>query len=301
MKNKVKILITHPSRFYHNYGVQAIAFPLMEKLNKYFDAEYTFVVNEKYYHENLLFSKKYNFNIIARPKVPIMLGRDWVSILYNLASLLKKRSTIKKEEEKLLSALIEELRRNDVVVDACGIEFFGKQRFLNKWWDYMDTIYMQYLSNKYNKPYIKYTNSFGPFPDKLYRFFVKKSLNNLPFVFVRGKENLKAVKELNLKVPIYSFPDISISVMPASKDWAINYVAGLKLDPSKPIAGLSPSSVINIKTPDYIKLCEEIIKFFQSKNQQVLLIPHLLEKDPRFCDLALSKKIYRELKNKEKV
>jgi len=304
MKKKIKILFTNLSYLNHNYGTQAITFSLMDKLNKHFDAEYTIILHEKYYKDNILFSKKYNFNIVTCPSFPIMLGwhHFFINIPYNLIYLLKNKTIITKDEKRRYSVLVEELKKSDVAIDLSGIEFIGNRRFKNKWWDYMNIIYMQCLSKKYNKPYFKFTKSYGPFPDKIYRFFVKKSLNNLPFIFVRGKDNLKFVRELNIKTPIYSFPDISIGLAPESKNWAIDYITNnVGLDFSKPIVGFSPSFVINEIAPNYIRLCKETIKFFQLKDRQVLLIPHSLGdgKDSESCDLALSKKIYSELENQK--
>jgi len=45
MKKMIKILFTDLSYLSHNYGYQAIAFLSMEKLNEYFHAEYTLLLN----------------------------------------------------------------------------------------------------------------------------------------------------------------------------------------------------------------------------------------------------------------
>lgn len=317
MKEKIKILFTDLAYLNHNYGAQGIAFPLIESLNEYFDAEYTFVLSEKYYDENSSFSKKNGFNIVVNPRSGAILERGWffVYVLYPFIRLFKKKIVITEDEKKQFSILVEGLKESDIVIDLSGIEFIGQRGFKGRCLNYINAVYMRYmprLAEKYNKPYLKYTKSYGPFPDKIYRFFVRRQLNKLPFVFVRGESNLEDVKKLNLKVPLYSFPDISFILEPESKDWAVGYIANLGLDSSKPIAGISPSSVIsNIHIYrdnsscglNHIRLSKEIIKFYQQKGQQVLLIPHSLGdgKDLRSCDLSLSKKIYTELEDKVNV
>lgn len=316
MKKKIKILFTGLTHLNHNYGTQGITFPLMEKLNEFFEAEYTFILSERYYKENLLFSKKYNFNIITNPKLLVALGECYffIYILYNFARLLKKKGVITKKEKEQHLALVERLKESDVVIDLSGIEFIGNVSFKRKYLNYINTIYMQCLADKYNKPYLKYTKSYGPFSGKIYSFFVRKQLNKLPFIFVRGENNLKEIKKLNLRVPAYSFPDISISMKAESKDWAVNYIAKLGLNLSKPIVGISPSSVIagmefnSDKSShscglNHIRLCKEIVNFYQLKGLQILLIPHSLGDgiNIRSCDLALSKKIYTELNDKTNV
>jgi len=292
MKESIKILFTDLRYLNHNYGAQGIAFPLMEKLNNYFKAEYTFaLLYGKNYKEDSEFSPKFNFNIIVQPK---------------LRTMLKKGYT-----EQHIS-FIKKLNRSDVIIDLSGIEFIGNQTFKTRWGNYINTIYPQLLAKKYKKLYLKYTKSYGPFPHKIYRFFVKKNLNSLPFVFIRGKNNLETVKKLNLKVQIFSFPDVSIALDPESKDWVLNYIKKLKLNSSKQIVGISPSAVIrgipicnknSSCNLNHEKLCKKIIRFYQSKGQQVLLIPHSIGdgRDIKSCDLALSKKVYLELENKENV
>lgn len=41
----IKILFIDLSYLSHNYGSQAMVIPLMEKLNEYFHAEYTLLLN----------------------------------------------------------------------------------------------------------------------------------------------------------------------------------------------------------------------------------------------------------------
>lgn len=313
-RKKIKFLFTDLTYLNHNYGAQGIAFPLMKQLNEYFDTEYTFVLPERYYKDDLSFSKKYNFSITTSPKPLIVLAKChfYIYLLYNFARLLKGKRMITKREQEQYFALVEKVKESDVIIDLSGIEFIGNVSLKRRYLNCLGTISIQCLAEKYNKLYLKHTKSYGPFSDKIYNSLVRRQLNKLPFIFVRGKNNLEEIKKIHLKVPLYSFPDVSLFLEPESKEWALNYITKIGINPSKTIAGISPSAVIaNIRTKnnssscgfDHIRLCKKIIKFYQSNYQQILLIPHSVGdgKDIRSCDLALSKKLYDELENKKNI
>ncbi|KPJ73546.1 hypothetical protein AMJ48_01185 [Parcubacteria bacterium DG_74_1] len=278
MKKPIRVLIINISYLNHNYGAQGIVLSLIEELNKYINAEYTLFIREKYYKEDLPFAQKYGLNIVPLPKLTRLFRKECINLL-------------------------DGLERSDIIINLVGIEFVGNSPFKTKWKDYLDTTSVQILNWFYRKPYFRFTKSYGPFPDKIYKFFVKRALNNLPFVFVRGSENLKDVEELRLKAPIFSFPDISISLTPESKNWAISYIASLGLNCKKPIIGFSPSAVIDNKFSNHKILCKEIISFFQQNNKQLLLIPHSfgIDEDPTSRDSILCEEIYSNLKNKENI
>lgn len=313
MKKKIKVLFTDLLYLNHNYGTQGLAFSMMEKLSNQFDAEYTFVLSQGYPEENYSFPEKYTFNVIIAPRLFVILGklRSPIRLLY---LFVKRRTSLPKDEERRLSILINALKESDVVIDLSGIEFIGNFPLRKRYSDYLRITSMQWLAEKYKKLYLKYTKSYGPFPDKdrLYRFLVKRCLNRLPFIFVRGETNLNEVKKLNLHAPLYSFPEISLSLEAESRRWALNYVRKLGVDTSNSLVGLSPSAAIGrISTKNnrsscgdnQVRLFKEIIKFYRSNNQQVLLIPHSVVdgKDLKYCDLAVSRKIYGEISNKKNV
>jgi polysaccharide pyruvyl transferase WcaK-like protein len=313
MKKRIKVLFTDLLYLNHNYGTQGLAFSMMEKLSSRFDAEYTFVLSQGYPEEKYSFPEKYKFNVIIAPRLFVILGKLHFSIRL-LYRIVKRRSSLPKEEKRRFSILVEALKESDVVIDLSGIEFIGNFPLRKRYSDYLRITSMQWLAKKYKKLYLKYTKSYGPFPDKdmLYRFLVKRCLNRLPFIFVRGEANLNEVKKLNLYVPLYSFPEISLSLEAESRSWALNYVDKLGVDTSKSLVGLSPSAAIGrIRTKNgssscgdnQVKLFKEIIKFYKSNNQQVMLIPHSVVdgKDLKYCDLALSRKIYDATSDKKDV
>lgn len=310
MKNEIKVLFTGLSYLNHNYGAQGIAFPLMEKISSKFNAEYTFVLSRNQEKE-YSFSREYTFSYITTPSFFAFLRKRSFSI-YLLYRLIK-RKTLTKVEKRNYSALINILKESDVVIDLSGIEFIGNVPLKTRYLKYLNETSVQLIAEKYDKLYIKYTKSYGPFPDndRIYQILVKRQLNKLPFLFVRGKTNLNRMKKLGLDIPLYSFPDVSLSLEAESRSWASDYISKLGIDTSKKMAGLSPSTVIaGLETEkrascgdEHTKLCKEIIKFYQLNNNQVLLIPHSITdgEDLGSCDLALAKKIYDEINDKKGV
>ncbi|MCK4980761.1 MAG: polysaccharide pyruvyl transferase family protein, partial [Candidatus Delongbacteria bacterium] len=146
--------------------------------------------------------------------------------------------------------------------------------------------------------------SYGPFQNKLYIKIIRKNLNKLQFLQVRGEENLRSVNKLKLGIPIYSFPDVSLALEPVDAEWAQNYIENL-MPTKNSIIGISPSVVIrNISNianmtsgEDHVELCKQIISKYCNAHQSILLIPHSIGngKNLKTCDLALARKIYNEI------
>lgn len=310
---KIKILLTNLSYLNHNYGAQGIVFPFVDKLNRYLDAEYTFILH-KISPADKEFLANNGFLGVTKPPLRLMMANynQFLNILYVFFALPKKGRNKLAKLRKDYSKFSEVIKNQDVLIDLSGIEFVGNTSFRRRYSNYLNAVSFQALAKKYKKPYFKYTKSYGPFPvDPIYRFLVKKSLKNLPFLFVRGKDNLKEVKKLNLKIPLHSFPDVSLSLKPESKKWALNYIANLGMNPEKKNVGLSLSAVVaSIKADNdsscgenHLKLCEEIIDFCKKENNQIILLPHSMGDgtDVNSCDLALTRNFYNKLTDKENV
>lgn len=271
-----KILFFGQFTLNHSYGCQGLAFPVVEYLNKYLDVEYTFMISEQHYEDNIDFCKEKGFKIVKFPY-----PKFW------------------KDNKELIKAI----RESDVIIDVDGIEYIGSLTYIKRWFHYCRVNYIHWLARKYNKIYLKAQKSYGPFTNNFFNFMVKRTLNRLPFVLVRGEENLKQIKTLNLKVPVYDCPDGSFILEPEKKEWAEQYLIKLGLDINKEIIGISPSYVINNINNDHVDLCKDLIEYFQSIGKQVLIIPHSINNnmDVRSCDLALSESIYEDLKKKDNV
>ena len=286
----MKLLLTDLAYFYHNYGAQGILIPFIEKMNEKLDAEITVTVsNPIYFKQDKQFAVDHDFEIFLKPR-------------------LKLSTFLKYQELQKLSDYRELIRKQDVIIDLSGIEFIGNLPNMVMWKNLINTLYTQKLSGKYNKRYYKFTKSYGPFQNKSYSRIIRKNLNKLQFLQVRGEQNLSSVTQLKLDIPIYSFPDVSLVLKSADKAWAKDYLNNLIPNISN-IMGISPSVVIrninNITSmtsgEDHVELCKRIISKYCNANQSVLLIPHSIGngKNLKTCDLALARKIYNEMPDNE--
>ena len=194
MKKKIRILFSGLSYLNHNYGAQGIAFPIIKKLNMYFDLEAVFAVSNKHYFEDKKLGEKYNYKVVLNKfKYEYMSEADFFDKILTMKYLLNNKLNNQKEQ------LISEIIKCDAIIDLSGIEFIGNRDFIKKWSNYLDIIYLQEISKKYNKLYLKYTKSYGPFSSSFYSNRVRKHLKELPALFIRGKENLKQVEELDFQ------------------------------------------------------------------------------------------------------
>ncbi len=284
----MKILITDLAYLHHNYGAQALLLPLIEKIRNRIDAEISITISDiKYFREDKILAKKNNLKLYIKPR----LKSSALFSLNNWRQLKRYNNLIK---------------QNDIIIDLAGIEFIGDLPKTTKWKELLNVIFTQKLTEKYDKIYLKYTKSYGPFIGKFYRRIIKNHFNKLPFLMVRGKENLKNVEQMSLKTPLFSFPDISIGLNAESKTWAKKYLEKMSLKGK--IVGISPSVVIrNIKQnlgrncsgKNHKILSKMIIKQLIDNGNSVLLIPHSIGdgKNLTNCDLAFAKQIYAEIEN----
>ena len=286
----MKILLTDLSYFYHNYGAQGILLPFIEKILESLDVEITVTVsNPIYYEQDKQFAADHDFKLSLKPRI-------------NFSTFLKLKDLQKlKKYHKLIN-------EHDVIIDLSGIEFIGNLPKLIMWKDLINTLYTQKIARKFKKKYYKFTKSYGPFQNKLYTKIIRKNFNRLTFLQVRGKQNMDSVNRLDLDIPVYSFPDVSLALKPTDKEWAHNYLANLIPDANN-IFGISPSVIIrNISNilnktcgEDHVELCKQIISKYSNSHQPVLLIPHSIGngKNLNTCDLALARKLYTEIPKKE--
>lgn len=291
---KIKILFSNIAYLNNNYGAQAIAFTLMKELKKFFEADFTFSFRQEWCDTNELeFAKLYGYDIVIEPGLlnffSFFKNLRLCSFLYTSLALVKKGKFrfLPKKEKELYKNLREVIEKSDVIMDISGIDCvdFGKGGVLSTLSIYFSLTFYQRLAREFSKLYLKFTKSYGPIYGRMAKYLIEKSFNRLPFLLVRGEKNMEELSELNLKIPVYSFPDISILAEPEKQDWAVEYLSDLGLDIKKPIIGLSPSSVIasqkeepfNTCGKNHIQLCKKIIEIFQGKKLQVLIIPHSIK------------------------
>jgi len=314
---QLNIILTNAWYIHHNYGIQGLNIPVIDKLKKYFnDVNFSIIINKKVSIEDIHFAQEHNIHIIEYPgivSIPKSSNFFDKEILYKARYVLNQKRYLK-NDNKLITVrnnFVNSVKKGNVIIDTTGIEYIGNKPIKSKWGNYANASFFQYLAKDYDIPYIKNTKSFGPFVGRLYTRQVRDRLNQLPFLFVRGRYNLEDVKKLKLKIPIHSFPDVSLSMKPEPESWAKSYLAEQGIVFSESVIGISPSAVIkgipenpnNICGTKHLLLCKKVIDYFQKEGKQIIIIPHSIHDgvSEKTCDLAVSIKIFNSLKDTHNV
>jgi polysaccharide pyruvyl transferase WcaK-like protein len=298
-------------------GGQSVTLPFVDELRKHFNAEFTVSVSPRFWddpaHKDYL--ARYRVRAVTKPSPLLIVAKcNFIfEILYRLYRLLHSHRKIELEQrENAYAEILNVAREHDVFIDTGGIQFHAvKFGWLRKYQEYVDTVFPQWLAQRYGKLYLKYTKSYGPVQGLIYKLMVKRNLKNLPFIMVRGQHNLEEVRKLKTGRPLYSFPDRSLVLEPESREWALDYLQKLGVDVQGEIVGLSPSAVIaNIKEKggsacgdSHLCLCERVLDLYRQKEQHVVILPHSVRDgiNEKGCDLAVARRLHNALDDKQNV
>ncbi len=303
---KMQIVITDVYDLKNNYGVQGLVLPLIDKIReKVPHAEFIMPVQSAYFNTpNIEFAGERGIRLVSYWKYSFVF--ELVHFFLKLGGFLREGSALSGYR-----ALVASIRGAGMVIDVAGIEFIGNSGLKKKWGELLFCRMFQKLAGRYNKPYFKYTKSYGPFEGFLFRAAAKKLLGELPFIFVRGRNNLESMQKLDLKTPLHLFPDVSLVLEPAPAEWAERHLGSLGMDVSKPVTGISPSRVLsridsgggaNITGRNHRELCKRMIREYSDKGLQVLVIPHAIDRiDKNKCDRELAKELLEETGHPEGV
>ncbi len=317
----MKIVITDVYDLKYNYGVQGLVLPLAGKLReKIPGAEFIMPVQSAYYNRpNIEFASKRGIRLVSYWKYSFVF--EMVHFFLKLGGFLREgsveapgcdeaptsddRYTVHKSTALAgYRELVASIREAGMVIDVAGIEFIGNSGAKKKWGELLFCRMFQKLARRYKRPYFKYTKSYGPLEGLLFRAAAKRLLEELPFIFVRGRNNLERMKRLQFKTPLYLFPDVSLVLEPAPDEWAEQHLKSLGIDTSKPVIGISPSRVlsrINIRGSahttgqNHRELCKRLMKEYSKDGTQVLVIPHAIDRIDKYkCDRELAIELLEE-------
>ncbi len=303
----MKIALTNIINLRANYGMQGIIFPFSKLLSKNIDCNFVIPILENNSREDKEFVKNipnlsidyYNSRFEQTKRADIFDKALFKSLKFYYDAKESKRRD-----------LFEIVRYCDSIIDVAGIEYIGNRHSLYRWADYANTSYPQIIAKQLKIPYLKYIKSYGPLLGSMYTNRARVKLQDLPFLLIRGKKNLKELEKDSLNSKLYSYPDVSLLLKPANKEKAIMYLSNYGIDVNKEIVGISPSGVIgNIKVDNkknicgnnYLFLCQKIIKYFQKMKKQVVIIPHSIEPGYKTCDLDFSMKVLAGIKDKKNI
>jgi len=200
-------------------------------------------------------------------------------------------------------AWVHAVRQADAVLDMTAISYVGPPVGSMKM--LLDTRFLCFvLTHLANRPFLAWTQSYGPFSTKLVAALARMDLKRLPLVFCRGTDCQAAVEKLLPGVRAISFPDVA-TALPFDHERGRELVQGVFGHHGPRFVSLSPSAVIYSKKPgegaanghvaDMVALCRAL----RARDLDVLLVPHTLRvgyDNPRLCDLAVCRAIRDALK-----
>ena len=301
---KIKILVTGLC-LSRNRGGPAMAISFIELIKKHIPSEFIFAVDPNYIELEKFWGYHYRVKVVPRDTL-----WTWFITLFpfRLIRLLKHglKGTFKSAYEfnkfwrdvhKKITAAFSEA---DCVINLNGIAFVGDgtRSVLSSVIERTCSIY----SKLNRKPFFRFIQSYGPFDDWRVRLLAKNELKSLPCVMARGEIAANACNEIIKSVPVYSFPDVAITLSSASDKWLSEYLNKLELL-RKNYVVLSPSSVITSLIEEnnssvgakHIAVYAEIAKKLIMENKQILFVPHNTSPHPAQCDREISRKVLRML------
>jgi polysaccharide pyruvyl transferase WcaK-like protein len=198
------------------------------------------------------------------------------------------------------------LTEADLVVDLTALTYVGPPK--GKTIGPIQTRFLYFVLSKiYGRPFLAWTQTYGPFSNLPMRFMAKLDLKRQPVIFCRGSECEREVKSILPRQPTQVFPDVAC-LLPYDKE------AGASLAMTLPGVGqnrfvtLSPSSVLyqagvrNGSINHHIKFCAELVREIHRHDIKVILVPHCYRPSksvPERCDKAVCDLIAKQITEQE--
>lgn len=192
-------------------------------------------------------------------------------------------------------------RRADVVVDLSGIAYVGPPAgslagAIRGRFTYFAGARLA------RRPFLAWTQSYGPFTSPVVRWLARLDLGALPEVYCRGDDCLAAVQELLPRQKAWSFPDVATTLTYDAAAGAAYVDSRFGLQAGGFVT-LSPSAVLyrknrgeggNGHVAELARLCHHL----GDRKIPVLLVPHTFRTgrhDPDDCDYGVCLELMRQL------
>lgn len=187
-----------------------------------------------------------------------------------------------------------ELRHADAVIDLSAISYVGPptgslRAALLRRFRYFS------VSHALRRPFLAWTQSYGPFTTRSIRILARADLSRLPTIYCRGRHATDAVRTLLPSASTRTFPDVA-TVLPYDRERGAEILQefGATRDTT---ATVSPSSVLYSRgvgsgtTNSHVVEMAEIVEHLTNVGHDVVLVPHTFRPnrpDPRLCDAAVA-------------
>ena len=143
-------------------------------------------------------------------------------------------------------------------------------------------------------------HTIGPFTKQDEDYF-RQSLENLFLITVRESESFEYLKSLRLDVPLYQTADVAFGLEPAPADTCREILLsrfGVDATQQKLVALSVSEGVIRYSKLERSRYFSELTEFVRRLNARgylVLLIPHVMERNPNNNDLIACEELHSKL------
>jgi len=314
----MKILITGLA-LSRNLGAPAMALSLITEIGKKFpNAIFTMAVSSTDMEQELKWLKYYQdmgFQIeklVPRSTITsYIINKIPIKKIYQLITGKYKLPAYKNQKDRKYwldqhKKFISEIKESDLVISMYGISYVGDG--VHKVTDGLSDYSPFYYAKKYSVPYTRFIQSYGPFDDYRIKFFAKKELNFLPFIYARGKNSASYCREIvKNKSKVFDVPDLAILLNKADDMWTQQFLKDIDFK-EKEYVIISPSAVIYAMPKKvtgsigekHIESVVLIVKELLKEGNKILLLPHMYSDKKWECDREICFKILEKLAIKEK-
>lgn len=287
--------------FIGNIGGPALAISFINVVKEEFDVGFVFSVSSETIIEQRESLIHYGLEDFVSLTPHVSLFQYFFTLLPSplkkAAILLKKRQLLSNDElrdlvpESQIKQYLSDLTKSDYSININGIAFVGDGT--RNCLAAFDELAPGFFSRKLKIPFLRYTQSYGPFNDWIVKWIAKYEFSKLPFLMARGEISANNCRKIT-KTKVFSFPDIAISLPKSDDEWLNSYLEKNGFSKGHYYA-LCPSSVIrNIKSSDnnstgnnYCSLFVELTRKIIESGNNVLFVPHSTSSNKAYCDKEL--------------
>jgi|GEM_PF-1525146 len=288
-----------------NLGGPAMGLTLMKAIKKRFPHSiFTFAVSPIHYDEEKKWAEVYQVNTVRMDYLPIHLLNKirLIFLLRFFTSATQKKYMTSDFWKTVHAEFIKAYIDSDCIIDMSGVLYVGSKGL--ELIDALKSYTNFYYAKKHKKPFLRFTQSFGPFNSFFIRKFASMEFKHLPFIPARGKKSAEFCKVIAEPSKVYDFPDIAILLEKDQSEWYETYFSNNNLP--KEYIVISPSFVINNKKhskkycngENYRKVIAEVCVYLvETFGSNILFLPHTYSQDKNNCDREVCNQILTLIKN----
>lgn len=285
-----------------NRGGPAMALSFMDQIKRHLSAKFVFAVDPIYIKLEREWAEQYGVGVVPRDSINQWLITQLPPL--RLIRRLKRRLQNRVDDTRFWHSVHREYQKAfdwaDCIINLNGIAFVGDGTY--PWRSSLSNRTSSIYAKRCSKPFFRFIQSYGPFKDWRVKLLARREFTKLPCIMARGRLSAHYCKKIAGKVPVYAFPDVAITLQPASDTWLKNYLNRFNLKRKSYIV-LSPSAVISSMLTragssvgkKHISVFTTIAKHYLSIGEPILFVPHMTSPTPSQCDRAVCKQVIERL------